>query len=726
VSGKNPARVYAKEFVGGTGLTTSQAASVAAAVLAATPAADATGTVFGDVAGGLLGPLMVQALHGDEASAVLPADVNDYDLGDDKRDAFYWLIDFAGFDISGFAAPGTPGELHCVVNTGTAGSILASGSASAAENRVLSSAGDVAMATDAAVLVGYSGTLARWVLLGGASDLPLIETLPTAETNSALVLKPNGAGGVHWVAMASGLVAWVTVTDPAFGAVQNGTTNDRAAANLAIAALNAAGGGRLYFPASSAGCLISGGGLDPITVPCIVMGDGLRVSKILSDSRTANLLSGSANGVEFENLEIANTASLAPTAGAAIATTNSTLDRFRNLYITGFYTGIDIEDSLLWDGDHLYIEAFRKYGIRVRNTAVPDAGDWSLSNVTWSSAHAADACLRVESSGGGKVMNYKANSGGTAGNRPITGIDVAVGTGVATSILLLTNGSIENVDGDAIRVVATGAGAYQIVKVRQLEVLLPNSTGFVLKASGSGISLIDVDDVTASTSGTARAAISSTSVAGLYIGPQITLAAGFNAIFTNSGVTSFVDNTGTIAAGVRITGTPASGDVPIASSGTSAAWGAPSPGAPTGADYLVGTAQGALSAEIVVGTTPGGELGGTWPSPTVDTTHSGSSHAATQAAAEATAAAALAAALASLAVSLDHEHIGGIQFNGDGVTTAFELPAAPFDANAVAAYVAGVRLDVTLSGTMLTTMTFGSAPASGTGNIIVDVVAAAA
>lgn len=66
-------------------------------------------------------------------------------------------------------------------------------------------------------------------------------------------------------------------------------------------------------------------------------------------------------------------------------------------------------------------------------------------------------------------------------------------------------------------------------------------------------------------------------------------------------------------------------------------------GAPDDADYLVGTAHGDLSAEIVVGATPGGELGGTWAAPTVDATHSGSSHAATQAAAEATAAAALAA-----------------------------------------------------------------------------------
>jgi len=48
--------------------------------------------------------------------------------------------------------------------------------------------------------------------------------------------------------------------------------------------------------------------------------------------------------------------------------------------------------------------------------------------------------------------------------------------------------------------------------------------------------------------------------------------------------------------------------------------------APTDANYLVGTANSNLSAEIVVGTAPGGELGNTWASPTVDGTHSGSAH----------------------------------------------------------------------------------------------------
>ena len=43
-------------------------------------------------------------------------------------------------------------------------------------------------------------------------------------------------------------------------------------------------------------------------------------------------------------------------------------------------------------------------------------------------------------------------------------------------------------------------------------------------------------------------------------------------------------------------------------------------------NFLVGTATGHTGAEIVVGTTPGGELGGTWAAPTVDATHSGSAH----------------------------------------------------------------------------------------------------
>jgi len=82
------------------------------------------------------------------------------------------------------------------------------------------------------------------------------------------------------------------------------------------------------------------------------------------------------------------------------------------------------------------------------------------------------------------------------------------------------------------------------------------------------------------------------------------------------------DGSGTIADAALGSGTP-DGTKFLRDDRT---WQAPSGGAPTTADYLVGTAQAGLSAEIVVGATPGGELGGTWGTPTVDATHSGSAH----------------------------------------------------------------------------------------------------
>ena len=116
--------------------------------------------------------------------------------------------------------------------------------------------------------------------------------------------------------------------------------------------------------------------------------------------------------------------------------------------------------------------------------------------------------------------------------------------------------------------------------------------------------------------------------------------------------------------------------------------------APDDADYLVGTANGDLTSEIVVGTTPGGELGGTWASPTVDTVHSGSSHAATQAAAEATAAAALAAHVTDASDAHDASAISIADAGGDFTATDVEgaldeLQAdAEADAAALAAHIA--------------------------------------
>lgn len=71
-----------------------------------------------------------------------------------------------------------------------------------------------------------------------------------------------------------------------------------------------------------------------------------------------------------------------------------------------------------------------------------------------------------------------------------------------------------------------------------------------------------------------------------------------------------------------------------------------------------------------------------------------------------------------------HVHVDNVVFSGDGVQTVFYLPAAPVDAYSIAVYVTAARsLDWTLSGAMLDVLTFGSAPASASNNIVVDIAA---
>lgn len=143
----------------------------------------------------------------------------------------------------------------------------------------------------------------------------------------------------------------------------------------------------------------------------------------------------------------------------------------------------------------------------------------------------------------------------------------------------------------------------------------------------------------------------------------------------------------------------------------------------SGIDFLVGTASGLLSAEIVAGTSPGGELGGTWASPTVDASHGGGTHAATQAAAEATAAAdattkANAAQAAAIAASDPVGSAAAAQAASWPATTAFDatVPAAIGTAAAGAAAKAAHRDHVhpTGAGTP-STQAFGDAAATGSG-----------
>jgi hypothetical protein len=348
----------------------------------------------------------------------------------------------------------------------------------------------------------------------------------TSTTPSAFLVGPGGAT----TTASSGGLPWFNVQD--YGAVADGSTDDRAAINLAIAALNSAGAGVLYFPAAANKYVVSTS-LTTITVPCTIMGDGTGISTdtqsmISFSSTSATCFTVSAAGSTFKSLTIIQEGGTA-TAGAAIVVTNATLDRFEDLYISKFFTGIDIEDSLIWAMAMCYLENARKYGIRIRNSASPDAGDWSISDTVISTNFPADAGVRIETSGGGKLFNVKVN-GSTGTDNFDYGIDLAVPTSVDTSILLISSCSIENVSEGGIRgTTAAATSKWGLITVIGCQFAILGNTAKAISlvaTTAADFYGVVISGNLMSTAGTARSAMTLTKVDNVVIRDNVLF--GFN------------------------------------------------------------------------------------------------------------------------------------------------------------------------------------------------------
>ncbi len=459
-------------------------------------------------------------------------------------------------------------------------------------------------------------------------------TLTVYDDGSALLYIPGGGG--------TGTPAWFNVVED-YGATGDGTTDDTAAITAAIAALIAAGGGVLYFPL---GIYKITSSLPAITVPCLVLGDGRAstdgtsdsISQIRFDTTTGTVFTVQSDNVSFSRLALYNGTGGTLTAGAGISVTSGgSWAIYEALSVYGFYVGIDIQEGGSWSMNDCHVHHFKKYGVKIRYISSPQGGDWSMVGCyIVDGAHNADSGIRYESSAGGKIVNCKINSNSSGINH---GIDVVPVTTITD--LQIINTSIEGVRGDGIHV-ASGAGAgfhHMLIVANQI---MQDAT---YNTTGNGISIaantagditgtlivantIQAEDASATGYAVKLVKTDRTLVSAILAGVP---SGGYAGLLSQSGDTNLVDFTGGIGGAVYISGTPSStGQVPTSTStgtGAVATWQTPgASGAPTTADYLVGTAQAGLSAEIVVGTSPGGELGGTWASPTVDATHSGSAH----------------------------------------------------------------------------------------------------
>ena len=250
-------------------------------------------------------------------------------------------------------------------------------------------------------------------------------------------------------------LGWFNVTDPAYGAAGDGTTDDTAAINAAIAAVNANGRGVLYFPT---GTYLVTAGLTAITVPTSIRGDGCAdpyfrgaATTINCNSTTASLftLSGGAHGSSFSQLALVNTAGSAPTAGTAVLVQAGDGNRYVDVSIMGFYIDMDVQDGTEWFLDRCYFYGPVLYGLKIRHIDLPDGGDMGIFNSQFvAQSYNATAAIHVETGGGPRIVGNKINMR-TSANHFTYGIDLSITA--STGVLTIAANSIENCLTTAIR-----------------------------------------------------------------------------------------------------------------------------------------------------------------------------------------------------------------------------------------------------------------------------------
>jgi hypothetical protein len=307
---------------------------------------------------------------------------------------------------------------------------------------------------------GSSGSVATDTIWDAAGDLAVGSGANAAAKlamGTALqVLRVNaGATTLEWAAPSGGGVGWFDVTD--YGAVGDGATDNSTTIGNAVTALNAAGQGVLYFPAAAGSYKTAGGHV--ITAKCLLLGEGaygasdIGQSTVQCTSTTAVCFELQAKGSQADNIGLLNTGTA--TAGAGLYFSECDGVRITRTQVKGFWINVDTEDSVAWFMHASNLHSPRKYALRIRNTASPDAGDWSISDCIFASVNAADAGIYIQSSGGGKIVNCKFNG---AGSLFVNSIYLNVDAGAQTAILLIANNSFENSSGAHFKA-RNGAGA---------------------------------------------------------------------------------------------------------------------------------------------------------------------------------------------------------------------------------------------------------------------------
>jgi hypothetical protein len=311
-----------------------------------------------------------------------------------------------------------------------------------------------------------------------------------------------------------------------FGATGDGVTDDTADINLAIVALNNAGGGQLSFPPGIYRVTAS---LTPITVPAIVQGHGTAsVVRTATDGITVFTLSGSYSGIK--DLAITSTIT-APTSAIAVLL-NAANNYLDGVQITRFYDAVASNDNAYsWFITRSHIYNSLHAGINLTYAgANADQGDCTIhaTTIEQNLGTTNTAAVLYAAHGGLRIQNCKFL-------QHDSGVDLVLGNGAETADLLITGSSMENqavacvrlrtaasggsfrniiITGNEFSALSTGKGlSVTSVAAQQIQALLIVGNRFA-GASAAGSIGIDLEDV-------GGAIVDANSIGGFEIGIKI-------------------------------------------------------------------------------------------------------------------------------------------------------------------------------------------------------------
>jgi hypothetical protein len=172
-------------------------------------------------------------------------------------------------------------------------------------------------------------------------------------------------------------------------------------------------------------------------------------TRIVTNNWTGRTFDVNAINVHFEHIGIENAVSNA-SGGAGIYFTNGIGFKLYDVSVRNFWTNVDMLNAYFWTIDKCFLISYHEYALRIESNAIPDAGDWCISN-SW---FYADLPITVQgshiyqvSSGGGKILNCKFNA--VLPWTPAYGYN---GNVTGTVDLQISNCSFENIANTAIKI----------------------------------------------------------------------------------------------------------------------------------------------------------------------------------------------------------------------------------------------------------------------------------